>query len=246
VPDIHKRTRNPTRLRGRHRPAVFLPLIVLLAGCGSREAAPPSTTTSDPVTTAPGIQTFVIVPAESKASYQASEEFFPAAFERLGIKSGKTQAVGTTQAIEGRFQLDPERPAAALGENTFTVRLNTLTSNQSKRDDYIRQVRDDGPSFDAHPLATFKATAIDGSSSVVAGRRDLNLTLTGDLTVREITKREVFTVKAQLTGDTLTGVATTRFLLSDFGIGPIEFPPLLAVADPIDIEVRFTARPQQK
>ena len=133
-----------------------------------------------------------------------------------------------------------------MGENSFTVRLNTLTSNQTKRDDYLREIRDDGPSFDAYPLATFKATAIDGSSTANASGRELNLKLTGDLTVREMTKRVVFDVKAQLTAGTLSGVATTRFLLSDFGIGPIDFPPLLAVADPIGIEVQFTARAQGK
>jgi polyisoprenoid-binding protein YceI len=233
----------------------LLLFVSALAGCGGRDASPPSPAT-DATTTPPraagsarpaaGVRSFVIVPAESKASYHATEEFFPAALARLGIKSGKAQAIGTTQAIEGGFQLDPEHPTAPPGENTFTVRVNTLVSNQNKRDDYVRQVRDDGPSFDAHPMATFRATAIDGSSDANAAGRELNLTLTGDLTVREITKREVFDVKAQLTGDTLAGVATTRFLLSDFGIGPIEFPPLLAVADPIGIEVQFTARAQPK
>jgi hypothetical protein len=85
------------------------------------------------------------------------------------------------------------------------------------------------------------ATAIDGSSGVDAAGRELNLRLTGDLTVRDITKRGL-RLKARLTGDVLAGVATTRFLLSDFGIGPIDFPPLLAVADPIGIEIQFTAR----
>jgi polyisoprenoid-binding protein YceI len=228
---------------------------IAVGGCGGREASPPSAAT-DAAKVAPqaaaaavpgaGVRSFVIVPAESKASYHATEEFFPAALARLGIKSGKAEAVGTTQAIEGRFQLDPERPAGPLGDNTFTVRVNTLVSNQGKRDDYVRQVRDDGPSFDAHPVATFKATAIDGSSGANAAGRELHLKLTGDLTVREITKREVFDVNAQLSGDKLAGVATTRFLLTDFGIGPIEFPPLLAVADPIGIEVQFTARAQGK
>ena len=226
---------------------VLVTFIVLMGGCGTRDAAQPSTTSETAKTTpagppAAGLHTFVIVPEQSKASYHASEEFFPDALARLGIEAGKTEAVGTTQAIEGRFQLDPERPTAPLGENTFTVRVNTLTSSQTKRDDYLRQIRDDGPSFDAHPLATFRATAIDGRSAVNASGRELNLTLSGDLTVREITKREVFDVKAQLTGDTLTGVATTRFLLSDFGIGPIDFRPLVAVADPIGLEVQFTAR----
>ena len=236
---------------------VWLLFIIALSGCGRRDASPqspPAKTTaaeaggsSAPVKSVEslaGVRSFVIVPAASKASYHASEVFFPAARAKLGIDAGRAQAVGTTQAIEGRFQFDPERPTAPVGENTFAVRVNTLMSNQKKRDDYLREVRDDGPSFDAYPLATFRATAIDGSSESNASGRELNLKLTGDLTVREITKREVFEVKAQLTGDTLAGVATTRFLLTEFGIGPIDFPPLLAVADAIGIEVQFTARAQ--
>ena len=236
------------------RKCVWLLCIIALGGCGRRDASqsPPAKTTPAEaggsgapvrsIESVAGVRSFVIVPAESNASYHAIEEFFPAALAKLGIDAGRAQAVGTTQAIEGRFQFDPERPTALVGENTFTVRLNTLTSNQKKRDDYLRQIRDDGPSFDAYPLATFRATAMDGSSVVNASGRELNLKLTGDLTVREMTKREVFEVKGQVTGDTLAGVATTRFLLTDFGIGPIDFPPLLAVADAIGIEVQFTAR----
>ena len=234
------------------RALIAAPLMLLLAGCGPRQAsdssgAPPAGTGSASAGSgAPleGPHTFVIVPAESRASYRATEEFFPAALSRLGIEAGKARAVGSTQAIEGRFQLDPGRPTVLLGENAFAVRLNTLKSDQGKRDDYIREIRDDGPSFDMYPLAAFKATTIDGSSSSNASGRELSLKLGGDFTVREITKRVVFDVKAQLRGDTLAGTASTHFLLSDFGIGPIDFPPLLAVADPIDIEVQFTARAQ--
>jgi len=224
----------------------LLSAIVLAGGCGNRDASRPATTSETVPATPPvaGIRTFIIVPDQSQASYHATEEFFPAALAKLGIQAGKTEAVGTTQAIEGRFRLDAERPTTPPEENTFTVRLNTLTSNQKKRDDYLREIRDDGPSFDQFPLATFKATGVDGSSVASVSGRELNLKLTGDLTVREITKREVFDVKARLTGGTLSGVATTRFLLSEFGIGPIDFPPLLAVADPVALEVQFTARAQ--
>jgi len=231
----------------------LLLFMLAMAGCGGRDAAPPAQTppaeagtSGAPVRDVAGVRSYVIVPAESKASYHASEEFFPSALAKLGIDAGKAEAVGTTEAIEGRFEFDPARPATLLGESTFTVRVNTLTSNQKKRDDYLRQIRDDGPSFDKYPLATFKATGIDGTSVAGVSGRELNLKLTGDLTVREITKREVFDVKARLSGDTLAGVATTRFLLSDFGIGPIDFPPLLAVADPVALEVQFTARAQAR
>jgi polyisoprenoid-binding protein YceI len=233
------------------RACIGATLILTLAACGPREsdsssgaASSGSSSAGANAATLTGPHTFVIAPASSKASYRATEEFFPAALSRLGIERGKARAVGSTQAIEGRFQFDPDRPTVLLGENGFTVHLDTLKSDQQKRDDYIRQIRDDGPSFDMYPVAAFKATEIDGSSTPDASGRELTLKLAGDLTVREITKRVVFDVKARLAGDTFAGTATTHVLLSDFGIGPIDFPPLLAVADPLDLEVQFTARAQ--
>jgi len=229
--------------------AVGLTLAVLIGGCG-RNARDPSTaagTATTPATggaaSATGRRTFLIVPGRSTASYHANEEFFPGALGPLGIKAGRIRVVGSTQAIEGQFQLDLERPTVLVGENVFSVRLNTLGSDQAKRDGYMREIRDDGgPSFDAYPLATFKATAIDGAANENAAGRELHLGLTGDLTLRDITKPVMFDVKAQLTDDTLTGVATARVLLSAFGLGPIAFSDILAVADEIEIEVRFTAR----
>ena len=246
-----RRARFPCGLRGLRGLCgeyVLLPFIIVLGGCGSRDASQPSTT-SEEVTPPPpvaGVRAFVIVPAESKASYHANEEFFAGAFRRLGIQPGKVEAVGSTQAVQGQFQLDPTRPTAGLGDSTFTVRMDRLTSNQSKRDDYLREVRDDGPSFYSYPLATFKATAIESGSIANSGAGELKIRLIGDLTIREITKREVFEVKARLSGDTLTGTGTTRFLLSDFGIGPINFYDTLTVADEIGIEVQFTARAEGK
>lgn len=192
---------------------------------------------------AAGMRTFVIVPAESKASYHANEEFFAGAMKLIGFKPGKVAAVGTTQAVEGKFQIDTSSAVPVLGENTFTVRLDTLTSNQKKRDDYLREIRDDGPSFEAYPLATFKATAI--SIQPARGDRDqVEYALAGALTIREITKAVNFDVKGQVIGDTLIGEGRTTILLSTFGIGPIEFADILSVADPVDLEVHLTARAQ--
>lgn len=130
-----------------HINRALLLFIIATGGCVSRNASQPSTT-SEGVTPPPvaGVRAFVIIPAESKASYHANEEFFAGAFRRLGMQPGKVEAVGSTQAVQGQFQFDPERPTAGLGDNTFTVRMDMLTSNPSKRDDYLREVRDDGPS----------------------------------------------------------------------------------------------------
>jgi polyisoprenoid-binding protein YceI len=233
------------------RSAATLALVVLLGGCRGEAPEPAATAVNGGALPAQadapveGLRTFVIVPAESRASYRANEEFFSGALNLLGIEAGKVEAVGSTNAIEGRFELDPERPDVLAGTNSFSVRVNTLSSNQSKRDDYVREVRDDGgPSFDAYPVATFKATAIEGETRDTTAGRELNLRLTGDLTVREISRPVTFDVKAKLSGTTLSGISTTRVLLSDFGIGPIEFSDILRVGNEVTLEVQFTARAQ--
>lgn len=220
--------------------------IALSAGCGRTDVSERPNESAQPAgAPAPltGRHTFVIVPEQSKASYRAREEFFPGAFRRIGIEAGKVEAVGSTRAIEGKFQLDPERLDEPVGENAFSVRLTTLTSNQTRRDDYIREIRDDGgPSFDQYPLATFNATGITGTSRANGTGRELTFKLAGNLTVRRVTKPVVFDVKAQLTGGTLAGTAATGILLSEFGIGPIDFYDTLTVADDVGLEVEFTAR----
>ncbi len=53
---------------------------------------------------------------------------------------------------------------------------------------------------------------------------------------------EYFGYNTSLSGDTLTGVATARLLMSSFGIEPLSFVNTLTVADEFGIEVKFTAR----
>lgn len=225
----------------------WIPLALILAGCGGQEDRVPAKNTGDlgsssqaPVASSQvqsGRQTFVVVAAQSKASYLANEEFFAGALKKLGITAGKRTVVGSTQAIDGQFQLDPKQPTAGLGNNTFTVRLDTLTTDQPRRDQYIR---DDGPRFADYPLATFKATAIAAAAG--APGNELHVTLMGDMTIRQITRPATFDVKAQLTGNTLAGIATTRLLMSNYGIEPLDFYNTLTVADEVGLEVRFVAR----
>lgn len=225
-------------------------LAILLTACGgSAPTPPPPTATSAPAPAdtnaqpaAPGMRTFVVVPAESKATYIVDEEFFGGALSKYGINVGRVDTVGATQEIEGRLQLNLADLTAALGENNFTVKLNTLTTDQSLRDQWIRE---NGPSFDQYPLASFKATAIEGAPAAYNEGETVSFKLVGDLTMREITKPATFDVSASLVGDTLTGQATTRLKLTDFGIDPPNFANTLTVADEFSVEVQFTAKEQK-
>ena len=88
-------------------------------------------------------RTFVIVPEESKASYIVDEEFLDGALDKLEILPGPVTAVGTTQQVEGHLQLnandltDPQ----VLGPNSFTVNIESLTSDDDRRDDRIKRTQ---------------------------------------------------------------------------------------------------------
>ncbi len=237
----------------RHTLTRIIPLAVLvfvLAACGGQ-----STPTAEPAAAAPaaeapsqgsgeavsGQRTFVIVPAESKASYLVDEEFFAGALDKLGIAAGLADVVGSTQEIEGQITLNLDNLGEALGENTFTVKMNTLQTNRDDRDKWIRE---NGPRFNDYPLATFTATSIEGAPASYNDGDEVSFKLAGDLTIRDVTQPATFDVTATLAGDTLTGVATTRTQMSSFGIEPPNFANTLTVADEFGIEVQFTAKAQ--
>jgi polyisoprenoid-binding protein YceI len=225
-------------------------LLAFAAACSGQPAAPTATSAppteapvanNEPVAAAPvsGQRTFVIVPAESKASYLVNEEFFAGALAKLGIAAGLADVIGSTQEIEGRLTLNLDDLSAPLGENTFTVKMNTFTTDQKDRDKWIRE---NGPRFNDYPLATFTATSIEGAPTAYNAGEEVSFKLSGDLTIREITRPVTFDVTASLSGDTLTGVATTRLKMSDFGIEPPNFANTLTVADEFGIEVQITAK----
>jgi polyisoprenoid-binding protein YceI len=226
---------------------LLLILTFVLAACGGSAeseptAVPPTTAPSEPAAAEPaaaGVRTFVVDSAESSASYIVNEEFFAGALDKLGINAGNKVVVGKTAAISGQLQFDPSDPAATLGETSFTVDMTTLETDQSRRDNWIRE---NGPNFNQFPQATFVATSIEGVPDTIPAGAAVTFQLNGDLNVRGVSVPVTFDVTATLNGDTLTGTATTDLNISDFGIDPPSFIDTLTVADPFSIEVSITAR----
>lgn len=210
---------------------VSLPVV---AGGGEEEAG-----SSQDAAAPAGLQTFKIIPAESRASYLVDEEFLEDALAKLGIQAGAQDVVGSTQVVEGELQLNPE--TLELGENSFSVDLSTLESDQDRRDNWIR---DNGPTFNRFPQATFTATSLSGLPDSYNEGEEIQFQVAGDLTIHEVTLPVTFDARAKLDGDTLAGVLTTRRLMSDFGIEPPSFVNTLTVADEFGIQVEFTAAKQ--
>ncbi|MFQ5398330.1 MAG: YceI family protein [Anaerolineae bacterium] len=183
-----------------------------------------------------GTRTFVIVPEESEASYIAAEEFFSGAVERLGKTLGLTDTIGRTNEIEGAFQLSPDEPFP-LVSNHFIVNIQSLASDDRRRDERLREQWLE--SF-RYPEAEFTATAVEGFRYVEG--EEVNFTLTGDMTIREITNSVTFDVTAVLEGDTIRGAATAPMRMSDYGFDPPAFGNFFTVEDEFTVVVVFTAR----
>jgi polyisoprenoid-binding protein YceI len=235
-------------VRTKHTYWLILVVVIaaLLAGCtGAATPAPaPAPATAPAATAAPapaGFRTFAIVPAESKASYIVDEEFFADAREKYNIEAGQVQTIGSTQEVAGQLQLNLDDLSSPLGDNRFTVQINTLESDQALRDGWIRR---NGPRLNDYPTAEFVATGIQGAPASYSEGEEVQFQLVGNLTMRDITQPATFDVTATLQGDTITGKATTRALLSAFGIDPPNFANTLVVGDEFTIEVDLTAREQ--
>lgn len=227
--------------------AAAVALLLTAVACGGAPAATP-TAAPPPPTTAPAtpadpsstVRTFAIDPSASEAAYIVDEQFFEDALSKLGINPGPAVVTGRTRAISGQLALDlADLPASPLG--SFRVDMTTLQTDQPSRD---RWIRENGPNFNRYPTAEFIAASAAGLPATAPLGQEVMFTLSGDLTIREVTRPVTFNVTARLDGDVLTGVARADLLMSDFGIEPPSFLRTLTVADPFKLEITLTARAQ--
>lgn len=175
---------------------------------------------------------FKIVPGESQASYEVGETFFNQN-NRFNV------AVGVTTAIQGEIEANlANPPASRIGP--ITIDVSQLRSDSSRRDNYIRNNALESARY---PTATFVPTQIEGLPTSYVEGQDYTFRVTGNLTVRDVTREVTFDVTARLEGQTLSGTATTKILMSDFGIGPIDLVGVLRTEDEVKLTLRFVARP---
>ena len=206
-------------------------------------AAPAESAPAAPAEAEPAAQsrTFVIVPEKSTASYIVDEEFFGGALDRLGIQPGLVKTIGRTQTVSGQMELNLADLAAPVQANQFTVDLSTLTSDQPRRDNRIREANLESATY---PLAAFTITGLQNTPATYTEGQPVTFQALGDMTIREITQPVVFEVTATLTGDTITGTATAQLKMTDFGFEPPNFANMFSVEDEFTTQVEFTFQAQ--
>ena len=127
-------------------------------------------------------------------------------------------AVGRTSKVTGSLTIAGARVTAA----TFTVDMASVESDQSRRDGQYRNRIMDTSTF---PTSTFTLTSPIDLGSVPAEGRTITAKATGDLTLRGVTKRVTFEVKARRTGGKVEANGSIHLVFDEWGIPSPSFGP---------------------
>jgi len=147
---------------------------------------------------------------------------------------------GRFTQIEGRIEADPEDIAGAYFEGSVAVA--SINTADSARDDHLRSA----DFFDAenYPTLTFKSTKVEPAGD--------GFKMTGDLTIRGVTRPVTFDLEFEGTGrdpwgnEKIVFSATAKINRKDFGLtwnAPLETGGVL-VGEQVKIELHLEAAKQ--
>ena len=211
--------------------AAGIAMVAFGAACAesTTQAQPAATPRPAEVASAPvqGASRFAIVAEATEARYRVQEQ--------LAGANLPNDAVGSTDAIDGTIVIGQDGKVVP-GQSKITVDLTKLTSDSSRRDNFIKQ---NTLQVGQYPTAEFVPTAVEGLTQPLPTSGEVSFRLLGDLTVRGVTKPVAWDVKAQAGAREVAGTATTTVTFQDFGMTPPRVGPVLSVEDQLTLEMDF-------
>jgi polyisoprenoid-binding protein YceI len=227
------------------RPAAAL-LALWLAACSSgaptpTASPPPSATpepgpTREPAAVEPvasptppvGPLVFEIQPEGTRARFRIDER----------LRNRPNTVVGQTDRVAGRIVVDPAAAdQAQLGP--ITIEAGSFVTDDELRDSSIRGLILGTAAF---PTIVFTPTSIQGLPQTAAPGDRLTFDLTGELSIRDVTREVVFRVVLTVGSfDRLSGEARAVVRRSDFGLTIPSVPNVAEVAEEVHLELDFAA-----
>ena len=159
--------------------------------------------------------------------------------EQLAGVNLPSDAVGTTKSITGTVH--GKMDGTLFPESKFRVDLRALTSDEDRRDNFLRTSVLNTRSF---PFAEFVPKQIQGLALPPPASGDVKFQLSGDLTIRDVTKSVTWEVEGKINGSEGTGIAKTNFKFAYFNLVQPRVPMVLSIQDDIRLEVEGVIRRQ--
>lgn len=169
----------------------------------------------------------VLNAANSVARYRVREQLAGVDFPN--------DAVGETRAISGEIVLD-DAGAVIAARSKITVDLRPLKSDRERRDGYIQRRTLE---TEQHPNAELVVTGIRGVSMPLPTSGEMAFTLTGNLTIRGVTRPTTWQVTATASPDGYRGTAKTTFTFEQFELTKPRVAVVMSVEDQIALELDF-------
>ncbi len=150
--------------------------------------------------------------------------------------------VGKTNQIAGDILVDLNRPSnSQIG--TIRIDARTLATDSGMRDRMMRS-RILQSSQDQYEFINFAPNAIAGLPDKVTPGQSYTFKITGNLTVRDVTKPVTFDATAKLVAGSpaqLEGTATTTVHRADFNLQIPNVPSVANVSDEVKLDLSFVA-----
>jgi polyisoprenoid-binding protein YceI len=170
---------------------------------------------------------FVLSPTGSAARYRVRE--------RLVGHDMPNDAIGETKSVTGAIAFDSSGKVIPQSSK-FVVDAGTFVSDKDRRDGFVR-----GRLLEAeqYPSIVLVPTAVRGVTLPLPTSGSRPIEMTGDLTVRGVTRPTTWKGAAQFNDGRVTGSASTAFTFDDIHIEQPRVSVLLSVADTIRLEIDF-------
>ncbi len=167
----------------------------------------PTANAASPALTASEIPGTWTVGAKSVAGYRVREQ--------LAFLSAPSDAVGRTSQITGNATIAASGTTLTVTAASFTVDVQSLTSDQSMRDNHIQTLGLESAEF---PHATFVLmTPVSLPADATSGAK-ISLLLRGALTIHGVTKTVTIPAQARLTGSDIEVVGSIAFPWGEFNM----------------------------
>ncbi len=172
--------------------------------------------------------TLTLDPTRSEARYRVREQ--------LASRNLPSDAIGKTKSINGTIVAHTDGTIDSANSK-FVVDLSTLQSDSGMRDGFVsRNIL----GTNQYPNATFVPKSVSGLPTSMPADGKFSFKLTGDLTIKDVTRSVTWDVTGTFTDKKGTGTASTSFPFEYFNLSQPSVPVVLSVVNNITLEVDVT------
>ena len=140
-------------------------------------------------------------------------------------------AVGTSTVVAGDVKINLVDPnLSEVGE--IVVNVEMFESDSNLRD---KRIRHDFLESTHWPFARFVPTSMEGLDAVFADGNSYEVSITGELTVKEMTLEQTFNGTVTVGPDQITALMTATVLSSSYDVGPINIARLTHTSDEVEL-----------